>query len=94
MASDSDRIAAVLKGMRGSRVDDHKHASRGGRAYPKEDHGGERNCIRQDTSCEAPTGTKEVPFTADLQKVAETVCYVGEHLAKAQNRQQGRDTGD
>ena len=23
--------------------------------------------------CEAPTGTKEVPFTADLQKVAETI---------------------
>ncbi len=36
MTGDSDKIAAVLKGMRGCRVEDHKHASRGGRAYPKE----------------------------------------------------------
>lgn len=36
MADDNDRITAILKGVKGMRVGDRKHASRGGNAYPKE----------------------------------------------------------
>ena len=74
----------VLQELRGVRVPDRRHASRGGRAYPKEVRelviqmilNAERgDCCCQNTTDKYSPCTKEVSVSQDLQELATTTPY-------------------